>query len=309
VHESLETYLREISHYLAVEHGEREILAEIRSHILEKAEGESGAVTEEALERAIGEYGRPRDVAAKYLEGRDIISPTFRRHLVRYTAVLFSVHVILTVLAVHVGMSIIAIPFFFIPKMGPGIAIVYLLTALVYDFGLVALVLFLVTQRKASIRLPWPSLSLGGPGGRALRRPRVAGLAALAAIFVLFAAIFARYHTLFFYSVNFHRPSSPLDSAAAVFFSLLFLGALACEIIGYAVRFLFNSAWVTLIQNAVVLLILWVAWNSPIKPEFASIPGFDARTAGGAFLVVCIALTVIRFLKSLGGVAREMSLP
>jgi hypothetical protein len=307
MHENLERYLREISHYLAVEKGENEILAEIRSHIMEKAEGESGAVTDESLERAIAGYGRPRDVAAKYLEGREIISPAFRRHLIRYTTMLFALHFILTALAVYFQASIVAFPFFFIPRMGPFMGLLYLLMALVYDFGLVALVLAFVTQRKEGARLPWLSLPRRWQLG--LKRPRAAVLVMLLAILAVFVAVLARYHTIFFYNVNFHRPTSLLNPAASVFFSLLFIGAFACEVIGYAVRFLFNSAWVTLVANAVQLLIFWVAWNSPIVPEFKSVPGFDLRMAGGAFLVACTVLAVWGLLKSIYFVAREMSLP
>jgi hypothetical protein len=115
MHENLEKYLREISHYLAVKQGSDEILAEIKSHILEKAEREWGSVTAESLDKTIAGYGRPRDVAAKYMDGDEIISPTFRKHLFRYTAMLFAIHFVLTVLAVSFRASIVAIPFFFIP--------------------------------------------------------------------------------------------------------------------------------------------------------------------------------------------------
>jgi hypothetical protein len=222
---------------------------------------------------------------------------------------LFAVHFILTALAVYFQTSIVAFPFFFIPRMGPFMGLFYLLMALVYDFGLVALLLAFVTQRKEGARLPWPALPLGGRGESGPKRPRVGGLAALLAVLALFIVVFLRYHTLFFYSVNFSRPSSPLNSAASVFFSLLFIGALACEIIGYSIRFLVNSWWVRLVQNAVVLLIFWVAWNSPIKPEFSPVAGFDLSVAGGVFLVACIVVTALKLLRSIAGVAREMSLP
>jgi hypothetical protein len=309
MHENLEKYLKEISHYLAVKQGADEILAEIRSHILEKAERESGGVTAESLDRTIAGYGRPRDVAAKYMDGDEIISPTFRKYLFRYTAMLFAIHFVLTVLAVSFRASIVAIPFFFIPKMSAPWAIPYLFMALVYDFGVVALILYLVTQRKKEVRLPWFGVRLAPRGESGLRKPRRAVLAMLVAFFGIFIYIFARYHTLFFYSSNGSSPEAFINPAAGVFFSVLFLAAFACDIIGYWVRFLFNTAWVTLVQNTIVLLILWIVWNSPIKPEFRTVPGVDLSLVGGGLVLFLIILNVFRFLRSLVRVTREMSLP
>ena len=307
MHESLEKYLKEISHYLAVKQGADEILAEIKSHILEKAERESGGVTEASLQKVIGAYGRPQDIAAKYVEGHEIISPTFKKHLFRYTAMLFALHFILTVVAVYFRTSIIAIPFFFIPKMSAFWAIIYLPMALIYDFGLVALILYFVTQRRKDIRLPWFGISLGRRGESGLKRPKRTVLVMLIAMFVALVYFLAKYHTIFFYSTNFHAPESLLNPAASMFFSIMFLGALACSIIAYWIRFMFNSAWVTLVENVLILLILWVIWNSPIKPEFRSVAGFDMQFAGGLFVLLLIVVTAMRFLRSLVRITREMS--
>jgi hypothetical protein len=309
VHENLERYLKEISHYLAVKQGADEILAEIRSHILEKAERESGGVTAESLDRTIAGYGRPRDIAAKYMDGDEIISPTFRKYLFRYTVMLFAIHFVLTVLAVSFRTSIVAIPFFFIPKMSAFWAILYLFMALVYDFGVVALILYLVTQRKGDVRLPWFGVRLARRGESGLKKPKPAVLAMLIAFFGVFLYVLLRYHTLFFYTVNGSRPESIFNPAASVFFSILFLAAFACDLIGYWIRFLFNTAWVTLVQNTIVLLILWIVWNSPIKPEYRTVPGVDLRLVGGGLVLFFIMVNVFRFLRSIVHVTREMSLP
>lgn len=52
MHEKLRKYLEEISRYLAAVSDKEEILNEIKSHILEKAEQEFGEINEEAVERA-----------------------------------------------------------------------------------------------------------------------------------------------------------------------------------------------------------------------------------------------------------------
>jgi hypothetical protein len=188
-------------------------------------------------------------------------------------------------------------------------AVLYLFMALVYDFGVAALILYLVTQRKGDVRLPWFGVRLARRGESGLKKPRPAVLAMLVAFFGILLYAFARYHTLFFYTVNFSRPESLLNPAASVFFSILFLAAFACEIIGYWIRFLFNTAWVTLVQHAIALLILWIAWNSPIKPEYRTVPGVDLSLVGGGFVLFLTVLTVFGFLRSLVRVAREMSLP
>ncbi len=144
------------------------------------------------------------------------------------------------------------------------------------------------------------------PGSRS---PSAAVLAMLIVFFGIFLYVLLRYHTLFFYTINGSRPESFLNPAASVFFSILFLAAFACDIIGYWIRFLFNTAWVTLAQNTIVLLILWIIWNSPIKPEYRTVPGVDLSLVGGGFVLFFIVVNVIRFLRSLVRVTREMSLP
>jgi len=309
MYESLEKYIQEIGHYLAVEQGADEILAEIRSHILEKAAHESGAVTEESMERIITAYGRPREVAAKYMEGQEIISPTFKKHLFRYTTLLFAIHCVLSVVAVYLRTSIIAFPFFIIPKMPVWVALIYLPMALVYDFGLVALTLYLVTQRKKDIRLPWFGVSTARRGESGLKRPKVALLVVRMAVLLGLIFLLVRYHSIFFYSINLGPPESLLNPASSIFFSIMFIAAYACHVIAYWTRFLFNSAWVQLVKHVIILLILWVIWNSPIGPEYKSIPNFDPRVAGGLLVLFLTVVNMIGFLRSLVRVTREMSVP
>jgi hypothetical protein len=213
------------------------------------------------------------------------------------------------VAAVASRTSIIAFPFFFVPKMSAFWAVPYLLMALVYDFGVVALLLYFVTQGKRDVRLPWFGLRIARRGESGLKRPKPAVLAALIVFFGVLLYAFVRYHSLFLYFVDFKGPESILNPASSVFFSILFLAALACDIIAYWIRFYFNTAWVTLVQHGIVLLLLWIAWNSPIHPVYRDVPGVDMRTVGAGFVLVLIVLNVFRFLRSLARVTREMSLP
>jgi hypothetical protein len=308
MYESLEEYIEKISQYLAVKRGGEEILAEIRSHILEKAEEESGTVTEESLRRAIAEYGRPREVAEKYIEGSEIISPTLRKHLFRYTWILFAFHFAVTALAVYWHVNIVAIPFFFIPKMSVYWALVYLPMALVYDFGLVALALYLVTQKKRDAQLPWPRFLRAGTAGLRLGQPKFKALVIHLAYFAGILYVLIRFHTILFYSMNFGKPVSLLAPVPALFYSTLLVAALGCHAVAYAVRFLVNSAWVYVVRDAVILILLWTIWNSPIKPEFKEVRGFDLHVAGSAFILVLAVLAAVRFLRNIQRVRREMTL-
>ena len=59
----LESYLEEISHFLSGRQEREEILPEIRSYILEKAERDLGGATDAAIDKTIAAYGPARRVA------------------------------------------------------------------------------------------------------------------------------------------------------------------------------------------------------------------------------------------------------
>ena len=309
MYESLEKYIEEIRRHLPLKHGVDEILAEIRSHILEKAESGSGAVTEESLRQAIATYGKPREIAATYLEGQEIISATFKRHLMRYTWMLFAIHAVLTAVAINFHVNIVAFPFFFIPKMTAPWAIIYLPTAFVYDFGLVALFLYIVTQRRKDMRIPWPRLLIVSPARPRLAKPRVGGLVVHFAYFAALLFVLIKFRTIMFYTVNFHHPKPLLAPLPALFYSILLVAALGCHAVAYAVRFLFNSAWVYVVRDAVVLILLWIVWNTPIDPQFVTAAGVDLRLGAQTFILVLAMLAAIRFLRNVQRLRQEMTLP
>ena len=304
MYKNLESYLQEIGRYLAVKRGGDEIIAEIRSHILEKAERETGEVTAGSVDRIIASYGRPQDVAAKYVEGSEIIAPVYRRHLFRYTWILFSVHAALALLATWFRVSIMMFPFFFIPRMPGWMILVYLPMAWLADFGLVAFTLYIVTQKSRSLSLPWLRIFRA----RRLEAPKPSGL--VWRVLLLAAALFllVRYHTIFFYSMNLGPLQSLMDPTSSIIFSSMFIAAFLCNVAAYAVRFVVNSAWVLLAKNVVVLLIWWSIWNVPITVRFKEVAGVDLEFYAGAFVIVLIAFTSVRLLRSLFLVVREMSL-
>jgi hypothetical protein len=300
MYQNLENYLLEISHYLAVKDDAQEILAEIQSHILEKTEAEFKTITEDGINKIISGYGMPQQVAAKYLEGFEIISPTFKRHLFLYTGILFACHLALTIITFLFHFDMLGFPFLYIPTMDIWQFVFYMPMAFIYDLGLVGIVLYLVTQKNKDVRLPWPKLFAKGESVKEMRKPKIFFMALSIFIFSFFLYFFIRFGTCFFASMNNpHNPVPLFDRNASLYYSLLFLAMIACEIIGYAVRFISRSRWLDLIKNFVILILLQLVWNSPVKADFAKIPGVDLNNITMAFVLIITIAVAFKFLRSL----------
>jgi hypothetical protein len=300
MYQNLENYLQEISHYLAVKDSSGDILSEIRSHILEKTEEEFGKVTEEEVAKIISTYGRPKQVAAKYIEDVEIISPTLKRHLSLYTGILFLCHSALALFAYLTNISMLSFPFLYIPKMDGWQILFYLPMAFVYDIGLVVIFLYFVTQRKKETYLPWPNFFSLRAGQKELKEPKITFLIFLIFFFGLFLYLFIRCGTIFFASMN--NPSNPVPlfgPIASSYYSVLFLAMIGCEVIGYAARFINRSRWLELIKTSVILFLLQLVWNSPVNADFINVHGIDTSNIAVAFLIIITIQIVFRFLRNI----------
>ncbi|MBN2346798.1 MAG: hypothetical protein JXO51_10460 [Candidatus Aminicenantes bacterium] len=205
MHKKLEKYLEEIGQYITDPAERGEILSEIRSHILEKAEQEDGPVSDASLDKAIAVHGTPRQVAERYLESQPIIAPVFRRHLFRYTSLLFAIHLVVILLTVVLKRSVsVFFPFVFVPRLNLVEAVLYLPMAFLADFGLVALVLLIITRSGKELRLPWPKFAFHLDEVQAPALKTLAakiGMAIWSAILLALtvgaSALFLTYRTLF----------------------------------------------------------------------------------------------------------------
>ncbi|MBN2398739.1 MAG: hypothetical protein JXI33_00180 [Candidatus Aminicenantes bacterium] len=307
MHKNLENYLEEISHYLSGRSEREEILSEIRSHILEKAEQETGPVTEASLEKVIAAFGKPRWVAEKYLDGMPIIAPAFRRHLFRYTSLLFVIHLAVIALTVALKRSVsVFFPFIFVPRMNLVEAILYLPMAFLTDFGLVALVLFIITRSGREIRLPWPKFAFNLDEVKAPALKTLAariGMAAWSAIMLALTAgavhLFLKYHTLFLAK----RSSGPLQPflqsepgvlltlaviiglAAGTFVSLIKLFALPRR----------SAWWVNAFADASALVLIGLVLERPHTDLFLlnlpeKLQGWSTRSLVVTLLVVALVI-------------------
>jgi hypothetical protein len=285
----LEDYLEEIDHYLVVEKGGEEILSEIRSHIMEKAENEYGELTEESVGKTIAGYGSPGQVAEKYLEGYQLIAPTFKKHLFLYAGILFAVHYGFTILSFVLGIRVQMFPFFLIPRMENIFDLIGLLPmTLVFDIGLVGIILYIVTQEKKVVNLPWPRFLRKEPREIKLKVPKIIYLVLMLFGFCAVLYIYFRFHTLFFLSFDFKDYQPLLNQPAATIYSLIVISIFGIEIIAYIIRFFKNNLtlWLELGKNGIYLLILWFIHNYPIENALAvSIDiGFDLSLVGTGFI-------------------------
>jgi hypothetical protein len=309
--DKLEAYLEEIGHYLAVREERAEILSEIRSHIFEKAEREYGETTPDALEKTIAGYGPARRVAERYLDGQDIIAPAYKRYLFRYTALLFAVHLVATAAAVVFRTSFYVFPLLFVPRMGVIEALMYLPTALLCDFGITALVLFLITRSRRNVRLPWPKFAVDidevRPPGRLLWNGLgfVAMLALTGAAFYLYT----RHHTIFFANLDFKTARPLFTPQAGRWFSLTLIALWAVEAMRLGARMFTGSRWVDVAKNGIFLVILGLLLGRPLDDLFAvSVPAGILpciRLSITVTLLIIAVAVAVDLVKSLVIVARR----
>jgi len=273
--EKLETYLEEIGHFLSGRAEREEILSEIRSHILEKAaEGTAGG-GDAAVDEAIAAFGPARKVAERYLDDRPIIAPAYKRYLFRYTSMLFAVHAALTVMAVVFKKDFFIFPFLFLPKLGVVDALMYLPAAFLADLGLVALVLYFVTQSGKDVKLPWPKIGVDldevKPPKKAFwgRVGTAVGAVVMLAVTDIALYIFTRYHTIFLYLTHGSNPKPLLTPEAGRYLSLIVIASLAVSTMALLVKLFTRSRWVDIVSNVISLGLIGLILRQPFDNLFA----------------------------------------
>lgn len=310
----LDAYLEDIGHYLAVGPAREEILSEIRSHILEKAEDERPRSGEAALEKVIAGFGPPRRVAERYLEGREIIAPAYQRHLFRYTSILFGFHFIFTLIGVIFDRSFVLFPFLFVPRMGLIEALMYLPTAFLTDLGFVALILYFVTQSKKDIKLPWPKFGIEADDIKLPRKPgalaaTLAGLTFMLALTSAAICFYLRHGTVFIAGLAGSGEIKPLLTAeAGRSLSLIVIALLAAGAVSLFLKLFTRSRWVDVGSDAVSLILFGLILRRPFDGLFA-VP-ISGRALSGIKISLAISLlfivlmTAIDLLKNLVMIGR-----
>ncbi len=306
----LDSYLEEIGRFLSGREEREEILREIRGHILEKAEREYGGISDAAVDKAIGGYGPPRRLAEKYQEGTGLIPASFKRYLVRYTSIVFAVHLILVFIGSLTQSSIMVFPVF-IPRMNIVEILAYLPMAFLFDLGLVGIVLHLVSRSRSDVRLPWPKVGLEpkrikpalGLAGR------IAAFLAVVAVTVFLAAVYAKHGTLFFFSLNFVGMKSLFNPDASRFFSLCVLALLSIDSAALFAKIFTASPWVklsrTVADTAVFALIFSRSLENPFPAGAPSRLELPLRANFTITFIVIAAILAFELIKSIVAVSRR----
>lgn len=308
MYEDLEQYLQEIDRYLVVPSGAGDILSEIESHILDKTKEEYGELSEENVKNTIASYGSAREVAEKYLEETNIIVPAFRKHLFRYTWLVFAFHSGLAALLFLLKSKLTMFPpLFAVPRMETFLNFLNQLPMIwIYDFGLVALFLFFITQSKKKVSLPWPVF--GNKKKKKLQkeaytppRPHIIPLLLMTILFTGALFLFFRHGTIFFKSLNFDAVEPLLSEPASVFYSLVIIIWIGLEIVFHTLRYLSNTFTLELVKNLVFLLTLWGLMNIDIGGEIMDISWLKLPfTLEEIMTGLIVLIALIIFLETLG---------
>jgi hypothetical protein len=274
MYKNLETYLEEIGHFLSGPMEREEILAEIRSHINEKVEQEGGPVTEAAMGKIIAEYGKPRQVAEKYLDGRPIIAPAYQRFLFRYTWLLFAFHFVLIVLGALFKKSFSVFPFLFIPGRDIADVFLYTPTAFLTDFGIVALVLYYITWTGKETKLPWPRFAIDLNEAKPIARiATMVGAGIMLALTVVAVRLFLKFQTIFLIGSNFEKLRPLLLPKPGQLISLAILVMMAAGTIGLFIKAFTLSrrlaCWINAVDDSIALVLIGLLLRRPYSTMFA----------------------------------------
>jgi hypothetical protein len=307
MYEDLEQYLQEIDRYLVVPSGAGDILSEIESHILDKTKEEYGELSEENVKNTIAGYGSAREVAEKYLEETHIIAPVFRKYLFRYTWIVFAFHAGLAGLLFILESKLTMFPpLFAIPRMETFLSFLNQLPMIwVYDFGLVTLFLFFITQSKKKVDLPWPVFGnkkkkRARKAAYAPPRPHAVLLLFMSTLFIAGLYFFFRYGTIFFKSLNFDNMEPLLSEPASVFYSLVVIIWIGLEIMFHTLRYLSNTFTLELVKNLVFLLALWGLMNVDIGGEIRDISWLELPfTLKEIMTGIIVLIALIMFIETL----------
>ncbi len=304
---NLKNYLDEIDHYLIISEGKEEVLKEIESHILEKTEKDFGEISEENIQKTINLFGLAKEVAEKYFEGFQIISPSYKNYLFRYTWILFAIHYCLKIISDDFNLSFNLFPFVFSIKINGFInKFMQLLCEApitwIYDFGIMALIFYLITQSKKEINLIWPQFLVKKFKIKTLpiSSPSKLKIGIILVLQIFSFIIYFKYNTLFFQTISLTHTPVPLFKAAfSQFLSLLVIGLIFFELICSVLPFLFKTYWINLINNSVYIVVAVFLLNYPFKEIFIN-PSFDIlRPIGSWILIGTIIIVAFDFFKVL----------
>jgi len=154
----LDDYLDEVAAHLGPRKGRRDLLLELRSAILDRAEeiGE-GVPDAVSLKSAVTAMGDPAEVALAYTVEKYLVGPRMYRPFLIYTGILFVAHVvmILVATATDVGIEVFPVSIMKVARPHTFVNLLFVATqALLLDIGLMVVIFTGVARAQRTVRLP-----------------------------------------------------------------------------------------------------------------------------------------------------------
>lgn len=154
---ALSEYLEEVAIHLP-RRGRADVLLELESHVLDRAEECSDAAPDETSIRDVLErLGEPARIASSYSGEKYLVGPGLYRSFIAYTAILYAVHMLMILIGVATGARIHLFPAR-IASDGPlpawfelfGVAV----HTLLFDIGLMVVIFALASRAGTAFRTP-----------------------------------------------------------------------------------------------------------------------------------------------------------
>jgi hypothetical protein len=266
----LERYLDEVSAQLGRYPGKQDLLLELRSDALDRAEDLGGGeVTPDTMSRAVASMVEPAEVALAYRGKKYLIGPKVYRAFVLYTAILFAVHLVLLIVATVTGTGIEVFPLT-IAKLERPHTLLSLVSvaiqALLLDIGLMVVIFTGMGRVRRSAR--FPSIAFRVPVGI-----RPSGMRAILAILVIVILNFLRNDLFIVVSEDRVDPLFSGAFADNLPWLNLLLGLVIARETAYA--FLGERRWLVFADGLVsalgVALMIWFL----TQPPFVALPNAE----------------------------------
>jgi ABC-type enterochelin transport system permease subunit len=192
----------------------------------------------------------------------------------------------------------------------------YLPTAFLTDLGVVALVLYLITQSGKDVKLPWPKFGVDldevKPPTKNFWVSRIAtaiGAVIMLAITDFALYVFARHRTIFFANVDWANLRPLFTPGPGRRISIVVIAMLALTTMTLLVKLFTRSRWVDVASNAVSLGLIGLLLRESFDGLFAlpvSERALRAVKYSLKFILLFIALmTTIELVKSIVVVSRR----
>lgn len=154
----LDRYLDEVAAHLGRHRGRRDLMMELRSTILDRAEEFAGGPPDDAdVKRAIAAAGDPAVVASAYAGERYLIGPQLYRPFLVYTGIVFAVHLVMILIATVTMVRFEMFPVTILRVAPPYTLLNLFLTAahaLLLDIGLMVVIFVGISRASRTVRLP-----------------------------------------------------------------------------------------------------------------------------------------------------------